>query len=57
MYYDKETQIMVNQSVNEFYTQFLFKIDAQPQDVVLLVDIVTTFFKNWSPDMREILIS
>ena len=57
MYYDKETQIMVNQSVNEFYTQFLFKIDALPQDVVLLVDIVATFFKNWSPDMRELLIS
>ena len=52
MYYDKETQIMVNQSVNEFYTQFLFKIDALPQDVVFLIDIATNFFKNWSPDMR-----
>ena len=28
MYYDKEIQFIVNQSVNEFYTSFLFKIDA-----------------------------
>ena len=32
MYYDRETRVMVNQSVNEFYTWFLFKIDALPQD-------------------------
>ena len=30
MYYDKETRVMVNWSVNEFYTKFLLKIDAFP---------------------------
>ena len=30
IYYDIETYVMVNQSVNEFYTRFLFKIDARP---------------------------
>ena len=33
MYYAKENRVMVNQSVNVFYTWFLFKIDAPPQDV------------------------
>ena len=36
-----------NQLVNEFYTRFLLKIDIIPQDIVLLLDIDTTFFKNW----------
>ena len=57
MYYDKETQVTVNQSVNEFYTQFLFKIDALPQDVVFLLDIATNFLNNLSDDVRELLIS
>ena len=28
MYYDKEARVMVNQSVNDFYTWFFFKIYA-----------------------------
>ena len=57
MYYDRETRVMVNQSVNEFYTRFLFKIDSLPQDVAFPLDIAATFFKNFSPDVREFLIS
>ena len=49
MYYDRETRVMVNQSVNEFYTQFLFKIDAIPQDYMFLLDIAT-FFNKLCPD-------
>ena len=30
IYYEKDTQFMVNQLVNEFYNRFLFKIDALP---------------------------
>ena len=43
---------MVNQSVNEFYTQFLFEIDALPQDAVFLLDISATFFNNLSLEVR-----
>ena len=43
---------MVNKSVNDFYTQFLIKIDALPQDVAFPLDIAATFFKNLSPDVR-----
>ena len=57
MYYDRETRVMVNQSVNKFYTRFLFKIDALPQDVAFPLDITATFFKNLSPDVRDFLIS
>ena len=57
MYDDKETQVMVNQSVNYFYSRFFFKIDAIPQDVVLPLDIVSTFFNNWSTNIKEFLIS
>ena len=57
MYYDKETRVMVNQSVKKFCTQFLFKIDALPQDMVLPLDINETFFNNLIPDVREFLIS
>ena len=57
MYDDSETRIMVNQSVNEFYTQFFFKIDALPQDVAFSLEISATFFNNLSPDVRELLIS
>ena len=52
MYYDKETQVMANQSINEFYTWFLFKIDALPQDIVLMLDIDTVFLKNFIPEIR-----
>ena len=34
---------MVNQSVNEFYARFLFKIDTLPLDVVFLLDIAAIF--------------
>ena len=57
MYYDRETCIMVNQSVNQFYTSFFFKIDAQPQDVAFTLDSSATFFKNLIPEVREFLIS
>ena len=30
MYDEKENQVIINQSINEFYTRFLFKIDALP---------------------------
>ena len=45
-----------NQLVNEFYTRFLLKIDIIPQDIVLLLDIDTTFFKKLSLEVRELLI-
>ena len=48
---------MVNHSVNEFYTLFLFKIDALLQDFTFPLDIDATLFKNLSPDVRELLIS
>ena len=32
--YDRETRVMVNQSINDFYIRFLFKIDALPQGIV-----------------------
>ena len=47
---------MVNQLVNEFYTQFLFKIDALPQNVIFLLDIPVNVFNNLSPDLIYILI-
>ena len=57
MYYDKVDRVMINQSTNDFYIRFVFKIDALLQEVGLLLDIVVTFFKNMSPDVRELLIS
>ena len=48
---------MVNQSVNEVYTQFLLKIDALPHDVVFPLYIAAIFFNNLIPDVREFLIS
>ena len=41
--YNKETRVMVNQSVNYFNTRFLFKIDALPQYVVFALDIDKNF--------------
>ena len=55
MHYDKETLFMVNQLVNEFYTRFLFKIDALPHDVVFPLDISATLFKNLIPGVRELI--
>ena len=57
MYFDKQNQIMINQSVNEFYTRLIFKIDALPQEVGLLLEISATLFNNLIPDVREFLIS
>ena len=48
---------MVNQSVNKFYTHFLFKINSLPQDFILPLEITTNLFNNLSPDVRNILIS
>ena len=48
---------MINQSVNEFYTRLLFKIDALPQDVVFPLDITVTLFESFSPYIRELFIS
>ena len=56
MYYDRESNVMVNHSVNEFFIQSPFKIDALPQDVVLPLDIAETFFNNLSPGVIELLI-
>ena len=52
MHYYKDNQVMINQSVNKFYTRSLFKIDAIPQEVGLPLDIAATFFNNFSPDVR-----
>ena len=52
VYYEKDNQVMINQLVNEFYTCFLFKIDALPQEVGFLLDTATAFFNNLSPDVR-----
>ena len=48
---------MINQSLNQFYTRFLSKIDALPQEVGFLLEISAEFFNNLSPDVREFLIS
>ena len=57
MYYDIETRGMFNQSVNEFYTRFLLKIDALLQNVSFQLDIAATFLNNLSAKVREFLIS
>ena len=57
MYYDRETHVMINQSVNEFYTRSLFKIVALNQDFALPLDIAANLFNNLGPDVRELLIS
>ena len=57
MYYYRETCVMINQSVNEFYTRSLLEIDALNQDVALPLDIFATLFNNLGPEVRELLIS
>ena len=42
---------MINQSLNEFYTWFLLKIDSLPYDVVFLLEISAAFFNNLIPDV------
>ena len=56
MYYDRETWVMVNKSVNEFYTWSLFNIDVIPQDVEFPLDVSAAFSNNLSPGVREFLI-
>ena len=56
MYSFRETHIMFNKSVNEFYTQLLFKIDAIPQDFSFPLDIDANFFNKISPNIRELFI-
>ena len=56
VYYYKETQVKVNQSVNIFYTRLLFKIDALPQDEVFLLNIAANIINNLSTDVRELLV-
>ena len=48
---------MIHQSVNDFYTRFLLKIVALPQEVEFLLDISATFFNDFSPDVRYLLIA
>ena len=57
IYYDKETRVMINQSVNEFYIRFLFKIDTLSQYAVFLLDIAANFSDNLSLEVIELLIS
>ena len=56
IYYYKKNQVMINHSENCFYTRFLFKIDALPQEVGFPLDIAATFFNNIIPDAMEFLI-
>ena len=56
MYHDKKTRGMFDQYIHRFYTCLLFKMDSLPQDVLFLLEISETFFKNLIPRVREILI-
>ena len=46
MYYEKENQVMINQSVHEFYTCFLFKIYALLQEVGFPLDIAENIIQQ-----------
>ena len=46
IYYDKDN------SVNDLYTRFLFKIYSLQQEVRFLLDISAIFFNKLSPDIR-----
>ena len=56
IYYEKYTQFMVNQSVNEFYNRFFFKIDALPKDVLLPMETATKFLNNLISEIMDLLI-
>ena len=56
MYYGKYPQVMVKQSINEFHTWFLFKMDALPQEIVSSLDIYKNFFNNLRTEVRELFI-
>ena len=55
MYGDKETWVVVNKSVNEFYTWLPFKIDALPQGAAFPLDNAAILFNNLIPGVRELL--
>ena len=57
MYYNNDTWVIFNQSVNEFYTRFFFKIDALSQDFIFPLELSAVFFNNLIPDVREFFIS
>ena len=57
MYHDRETRVMVNQSVNVFYTRFLCKVDALRQGVAFPLEVASTFFDKLIPDVRAFLVS
>ena len=56
MYYDKEIRVMVDKSVNYFYTCFLLKHYELPQEFLLPLDIVEKLSNNLSPEVRYFLI-
>ena len=56
-YYNKETGVMINQSVNDFYSRFLFNIDALLNDELFLMDIAETLFKKITLGFRDLLVS
>ena len=57
MYYDKETLVMFNKLVNDFYSRFLFKIDSLSQDVLFLFSLMIFFPNNSIPEVLQFLIS
>ena len=57
MYRNKDTWATVNQLVNEFYTWFLFNIDALPKYDIFLLEISATLFNNLSPDGGGFMVS
>ena len=57
MYYDKETLVIFNKLVNDFYSRFLFKIDSLSQDVLFLFSLMIFFSNNSIPEVLQFLIS
>ena len=56
MYYNKETEVMENRLVKQFYIRFLFNIDEFPQDGIFILDIAATFFNNFIPEVWEFFL-
>ena len=57
MYYDKETLVIFNKLVNDFYSRFLFNIDSLSQDVLFLFSLMIFFSNNSIPEVLQFLIS
>ena len=51
IYDDKEFHVIVNQSVNQFWTHFLLKTDSLSQGVLFPLKITVTFFNNLISDI------